>query len=55
ISSFGSIAAILAPYLIGWMRDSTHSASQALYLLAILIALGAGLVQRTPPALVKPP
>ncbi len=41
ISSFGSIAAFLAPYLIGWMRDTTQSASLALYLLAILIALGA--------------
>lgn len=49
ISSFGSIAAFLAPYLIGWMRDTTQSASLALYLLAILIALGAGLVLRTPP------
>ncbi len=48
ISSFGSIAAFLAPYLIGWMRDTTQSASLALYLLAILIALGAGLVLRTP-------
>ena len=29
ISSFGSIAAFLAPYLIGWMRDTTQSASLA--------------------------
>ncbi len=54
ISSFGSIAAFLAPYLIGWMRDTTQSASLALYLLAILIALGAGLVLRTPAAVVNP-
>ncbi len=36
------------------MRDTTQSASLALYLLAILIALGAGLVLRTPAAVVNP-
>jgi hypothetical protein len=40
ISSFGSIASFFAPYLIGWMRDTTQSASLALYVLALLIALG---------------
>lgn len=54
VSSFGSIAAFLAPYLIGWMRDTTHSASLALFLLAFLIALGGLLVLRTPAALVNP-
>jgi len=54
ISSFGSIAAFAAPYFIGWMRDTTHSSSLALYLLAILIALGAALVLRTPAAVVNP-
>ncbi|KQQ57074.1 MFS transporter [Pseudomonas sp. Leaf127] len=54
ISSFGSIAAFLAPYLIGWMRDTTHSASLALYVLALLIALGSLLVLRTPAAIVNP-
>ncbi|MCO8167279.1 MFS transporter [Pseudomonas sp. 21LCFQ02] len=54
ISSFGSIASFLAPYLIGWMRDTTHSASLALYVLALLIALGGLLVLRTPAAIVNP-
>lgn len=54
ISSFGSIASFLAPYLIGWMRDTTQSASLALFVLAFFIALGAGLVLRTPAALVNP-
>ncbi|GAB7532051.1 MFS transporter [Pseudomonas sp. 3A(2025)] len=54
ISSFGSIASFLAPYLIGWMRDTTHSASLALYVLALLIALGGLLVMRTPAAIVNP-
>ena len=54
ISSFGSIASFLAPYLIGWMRDTTQSASLALYVLALFIALGGFLVLRTDAAIVNP-
>lgn len=54
ISSFGSIASFFAPYLIGWMRDTTHSASLALYVLALLIALGGFLVLRTQASIVNP-
>ncbi|MNE40621.1 putative metabolite transport protein NicT [compost metagenome] len=54
ISSFGSIAAFLAPYLIGWMRDTTQSASLALFVLALFITLGGLLVLRTQAAIVNP-
>jgi len=54
ISSFGSVASFLAPYLIGWMRDTTQSASLALYVLAMFIALGGFLVLRTHAAIVNP-
>jgi nitrate/nitrite transporter NarK len=54
ISSLGSIASFLTPNLIGWMRDTTHSASLALYVLAALIVAGAFLVLRTPAAIVNP-
>lgn len=54
ISSFGSVAAFLAPYLIGWMRDATQSASLALYVLALFIALGGVLVLRTHASIVNP-
>jgi len=54
ISSFGSIASFFAPYLIGWVRDTTQSASLALYALALLIALGGLLVLRTQAAIVNP-
>jgi MFS family permease len=54
ISSFGSIASFFAPYLIGWMRDTTQSASLALYVLALFIALGGCLVMRTRAAIVNP-
>ncbi|WP_175651756.1 MFS transporter [Pseudomonas sp. Marseille-P9899] len=54
ISSLGSIASFAAPYLIGWMRDTTHSASLALYVLAVFITLGGLLVLRTNAATVNP-
>jgi len=54
ISSFGSIAAFLAPYLIGVVRDATQSASLALYALALLIAGGAWLVLQVPALIVNP-
>ena len=54
ISSLGSIASFFAPYLIGWMRDTTQSSSLALYVLALLIALGGFLVLRTPATIVNP-
>lgn len=48
ISSFGSIASFLAPLLIGWIRDTTHSSSLALYILSTAIFIGAVLVFYTP-------
>lgn len=54
ISSLGSVAAFVAPYLIGWMRDNTNSASLALYLLSVMITLGALLVLRTSGKVVNP-
>ena len=54
ISSLGSIASFATPYFIGWVRDTTHSASLALYVLSIFIAIGALLVLRTQAAIVNP-
>ncbi|WP_264313842.1 MFS transporter [Pseudomonas putida] len=54
ISSLGSIASFATPYFIGWVRDTTQSASLALYVLAALITLGGLLVLRTRAAIVNP-
>ena len=54
ISSLGSIASFFTPYFIGWVRDTTPSASLALYVLAVFIALGGLLVLRTQAAIVNP-
>ncbi|QVM93565.1 MFS transporter [Pseudomonas entomophila] len=54
ISSFGSIASFLAPYLIGWMRDATQSPGLALQVLAVAIVLGGVMVLRVPAEVVNP-
>ena len=54
ISSLGSIASFATPYFIGWVRDTTQSASLALYVLATFITLGGLLVLRTRAAIVNP-
>ncbi|WP_454814229.1 MFS transporter [Labrys neptuniae] len=54
VSSLGNVAAFLAPYFIGWMRDATQSSSLALYCVAALIAIGSLAVLRLPPSLVNP-
>ncbi|WP_412459840.1 MFS transporter [Pseudomonas sp. SC11] len=54
ISSLGSVASFAAPYFIGWVRDTTQSASLALYALAMFITLGGLLVLRTRAAIVNP-
>lgn len=53
ISSLGNLASFLAPYLIGWVKHSTGSASIGLYILAILIALGAALILLIPAKALK--
>ncbi|WP_419735777.1 MFS transporter [Pseudomonas sp. COR18] len=54
ISSLGSIASFLTPYFIGWMRDTTHSPSLALHILALFIVFGGLLVLRTRAVTVNP-
>ncbi|MFC2249386.1 MFS transporter [Labrys portucalensis] len=54
VSSLGNVAAFLAPYFLGWMRDATQSSSLALYCLAVLIAIGGLAVLRLPASLVNP-
>lgn len=54
VSSCGSIASFLSPSLVGFVKDSTGSASFALYLLAALILVGGALTFALPKKLVNP-
>jgi cyanate permease len=53
INSLGQFAGLLSPYLVGWIQDTTHSTYLALYLLAGLMLVGAGLVLRIPAKIVN--
>ncbi len=44
INSIGNLAGFLSPYLIGVARDATGSATAGLYVIAIFLLLGGGLV-----------
>jgi D-galactonate transporter len=48
INSLGQCAGFLSPYLIGWIKDATHSTDLALYILAAAMLVGAVLVLRIP-------
>ncbi len=48
INSTGQVAGFVSPYLVGWIKDTTHSTQLALYVLAGAMLLGAALVLRVP-------
>ncbi len=48
INSTGQVAGLLSPYLVGWIKDTTHSTELALYVLADAMPLGAAPVLRVP-------
>jgi D-galactonate transporter len=48
INSTGQIAGFVSPYLVGWIKDATHSTDMALYILAGIMLIGVALVLRVP-------
>ena len=53
INSIGQIAGFVSPYLVGFVKDATGSTNVALYILAVIILAGVGLVLRVPGKLVN--
>ncbi|BDB29637.1 MFS transporter [Cupriavidus sp. TA19] len=53
INSVGNLAGFASPYLIGYLKDLTHSTQSGMYVLAGMLILGAFLVWRTPAQLVN--
>lgn len=53
INSIGQIAGFVSPYMVGWIKDMTHSTDTALYILAAIILVGVVLVLRIPGKLVN--
>jgi sugar phosphate permease len=53
INSLGQIAGFVSPFLVGWIKDTTHSTDAALYILSGVLLVGAILVLRVPAKLVN--
>ncbi len=53
INSVGNLSGFVAPYLIGYVKDTTGSAALGMYIIAGCIVVGAGLVLATPAKMVN--
>ena len=53
INSVGNLAGFVSPYLVGYLKDLTHSTQSGLYVLAAMLVIGAIAVLRTPAKLVN--
>jgi D-galactonate transporter len=53
INSLGQIAGFISPFLVGWIKDMTHSTDLALYILSGVMFVGAILVLLVPARLVN--
>jgi sugar phosphate permease len=53
INSLGQVAGFVSPFLVGWIKDMTHSTDLALYILSGVLLVGAVLVLRVPGKLVN--
>jgi len=53
INSIANLAGFLAPYLVGWLKQATQSTDAGMYLLAVVLVIGAAITLRIPPNLVN--
>jgi D-galactonate transporter len=53
INSVGNLAGFVSPYLVGFLKDLTHSTQSGMYVLAAVLVVGALAVLRTPATLVN--
>lgn len=53
INAFAGMAGFVSPYLIGWLRDLTHSAAIAMYMSAGVVIFGAAMILMIPAKLVN--
>ena len=53
INSLGNLAGFVSPYLVGWLKDTTHSTNIGMLALAASLVLGAALTLSVPATLVN--
>jgi D-galactonate transporter len=53
INSIGNLAGFVSPYLVGWLKDATHSTNSGMLALAVSLLLGAILTLTVPKSAVN--
>ncbi|AIY43171.1 Nitrate/nitrite transporter [Collimonas arenae] len=53
INSVGNLAGFVSPFLVGWLKDTTHSNETGMFMLAGMLVVGAIAILRTPPKMVN--
>ena len=53
INSVGNLAGFASPYVVGWLKDLTHSTAAGMYAVSAVLVLGALAVLTIPPKLVN--
>ncbi len=53
INSVGNLAGFVSPYMVGWLKDLTHSNQDAMYCLTLILILGAATVFAVPAQMVN--
>ncbi|WP_206363370.1 MFS transporter [Cupriavidus necator] len=53
VNSVGNLAGFVAPYMVGYLTDLTHSTQSSMYVLSAILVVGAALVWLTPAKLVN--
>ncbi|NDC60494.1 MAG: MFS transporter [Betaproteobacteria bacterium] len=53
INSIANLAGFLAPYLVGWLKQATQSTDSGMYLLAVVLVIGAAVTLTIPAKLVN--
>jgi MFS family permease len=53
INSFGNLGGFVSPYVVGWLKDATHSTALGMYVLSIVLVIGAALIISIPARMVN--
>ncbi|NKI72438.1 MFS transporter [Collimonas pratensis] len=53
INSVGNLAGFVSPFLVGWLKDTTHNNRTGMFMLAGMLVIGAIAILKTPPKMVN--
>ncbi|WP_211471834.1 MFS transporter [Collimonas humicola] len=53
INSVGNLAGFASPFLVGWLKDTTHNNQTGMFMLAGMLVIGAIAILKTPPRMVN--